>query len=375
VTTEKHRAAADACPGLLSPHYAADGPLIRLRIPGGQTTSSTLLELSRIASAFGEGSLQLTSRGNLQLRGLDEHRLPEVESRVRDAGLLPSWRHERIRNIVASPLTGLTDERPDLRPMISELDRAILAVPELAELPGRFLFALDDGRGDVAPLKFDLAYVATSWTGGVVLVGDRDHGIPTTTSNAVPLIIDLAERFIEVRATLTPPPWHVRETPEPIVATTSGFRCPVTVRTGVPLGMIGDAASVAAPLSLLDPRKVATIEGVSNGGPVVITPWRGLVIPGAADFLSSLSKAGLIVDAMSNWSRLTACVGSPSCAKSRIDTRALAGLLANGLDPARVLPIHVSGCERRCGAPGQPHCDLVAPGSLELALAQIDGAR
>src|SRR5215212_10923571 len=59
------RPAADRCPGLLRPHQAEDGLVIRLRIPGGQTTSHTLLALSRLA-----GTLQLTSRGNLQLRGI-----------------------------------------------------------------------------------------------------------------------------------------------------------------------------------------------------------------------------------------------------------------------------------------------------------------
>jgi precorrin-3B synthase len=259
--------------------------------------------------------------------------------------------------------------------MISELDQAILAVPGLADLPGPFLFALDDGRGDVVSLRFDLAFVATSATRGVVLVGDPDHGIPTTASHAVQLVIDLAQRFLEVRAALTPPPWHVCEVPKAITATTSDFRCPTAGQPGVPLGVIRDAASVAVPLSRLDPRQVATIEQVSDGGPVVITPWRGLVVPGAAKFLDALSSSGLVVDGLSGWSRLSACIGSPSCAKSRIDTRALARLVADRLDPSRALAVHLSGCERRCGAPGQPHCDLVAPASLELAMAQIEGAR
>ena len=41
----------------------------------------------------------------------------------------------------------------------------------LADLPGRFLFVLDDGRGDVVDLRLDLGYRATGPEGGYLLVG------------------------------------------------------------------------------------------------------------------------------------------------------------------------------------------------------------
>ena len=52
-----------------------------------------------------------------------------------------------------------------------ELDAALCADPALAELPGRFLFALDDGRGDVASLAFDLGYRAVDDDHGLLVVG------------------------------------------------------------------------------------------------------------------------------------------------------------------------------------------------------------
>ncbi|HEX8488545.1 MAG TPA: hypothetical protein VF642_08385, partial [Propionibacteriaceae bacterium] len=191
VTGTQPRGLADRCPGLLRPHLAEDGLLVRLRIPGGQTTSRVLLEVSLIAADLGTGSLQLTSRGNLQLRGLADRVLPELVERLAALGLLPSVSHERVRNVIASPLTGLDlpdadavrqnataakgtnrSGRTDLRPMVAELDAAVCATAELAELPGRFLFALDDGRGDVSAVRFDLAYRAGAPGEGTVLVGD-----------------------------------------------------------------------------------------------------------------------------------------------------------------------------------------------------------
>jgi precorrin-3B synthase len=79
----------------------------------------------------------------------------------------------------------------------------------------------------------------------------------------------------------------------------------------------------------------------------------------------------LVVDDRSVWSQLTACIGAPGCAKSAISTRELATGMASSLTMRPRLPVHLSGCARRCGAPASAHVDLVAPSSLASALAQI----
>ncbi|HYP46145.1 MAG TPA: precorrin-3B synthase [Propionibacteriaceae bacterium] len=370
------RRLADRCPGLLRPHAAEDGLLVRLRLPGGQTDGATLVELSRISTEFGEGSVQLTSRGNVQLRGLAESRWPALVERVAATGLLPSVTHERVRNLVASPLTGLTGERPDLRPMVDNLDAALCRTAELAELPGRFLFAIDDGRGDVLSMRFDLAYLARDADAGWVLVGDRRQGVATAAKNAVGLMIALAQAFRRVRARSGATVWHMAELADVSVlhpaVTPIG---PMTSAGPVPLGAVCGAASVGVPLSLLTPQQVSAVDAAAAGGAVVVTPWRGLVIPGAAHTLSRLRSAGLVTDDNSAWSQLTACIGAPGCAKSRISTAGLSAELTAALATAPTLPVHVSGCERRCGAPAGQHHDLVAPGGVEDALALIEGGR
>jgi len=160
--------------------------------------------------------------------------------------------------------------------------------------------------------------------------------------------------------------WHVRELPSwttsvPGVRTLS---LPLE-RTEVPLGAVGGAASVQVPLGSLTPAQAAAVEA-SAAGRVVITPSRGLVLPGAAGRLPELVAAGLIDDASSPWSAISACVGAPSCQKSLIDTRAYATRLA---ESGHALPrTHISGCERRCGAPTGAHHDLVAPAAASPLL-------
>ena len=354
---------ADRCPGILRPHQAADGAMVRVRVPGGQTSGAALAELARIAQRYGSGLLQLTSRGSVQVRGLPTVLPAEVAAAVAEAGFLPSANHDRVRNIAASPLTGLAGGKADLRPMIAALDRALLGDPELARLPGRFLFVLDDGRGDVSSLAVDLGYRALADDRGVLLIGAGDHGLPVSADAAVPTMIELARRFLDRHRTSGV--WHVRQLDPPlIIAPPAPAPAPDLC---IPLGRIDDHASIAVPLGLLSPDQVQAVITVNGHGPLVITPWRGLVLPNAADGLAELVTAGLVAEDASAWSMISACVGAPWCHQSRADTRTLAARLAS--QPVALPRTHLSGCERRCGAPAGDHLDLVAPTPLEMAEA------
>jgi precorrin-3B synthase len=351
------RPAADRCPGLLRPHRAEDGLVVRVRIPGGRIGSEVLAALTGLG-----GTLQLTSRGNLQLRGIAEARLPEFTEQVAALGLLPSASHELVRNIVASPLTGLAADRPDLRPMISELDAAVCEAPELADLPGRFLFAVDDGRRDVWSVDFDIGYLALNDCEGLLAVG-RNHaggrrGRPVRREEAPAEMVRVAADFVRARRQGGGIGWRIWDLDDS-QPDLQDLPAPVSVvgpdpRT--PLGVVGRAICAGVPLGFLASSQAAAINTAARGGTVVITPWRSVVIPHAAGSLALLAGAGLVLDAASPWSKITACVGSPGCAKSLIDTRAVAADLARRA-PRRA--VHVSGCERRCGAPAIAHDELV----------------
>ena len=143
----------DACPGALQVHQAADGAMARIRLPGGMITAAQLATLADVSTRLGSGTLELTARGNVQVRGITD--VAAVGDAIAAAGLLPSATHERVRNIVASPLSGRVGGNVDVREWVGELDAAICAEPMLAELGGRFWFSLDDGRADVSGLGAD----------------------------------------------------------------------------------------------------------------------------------------------------------------------------------------------------------------------------
>src|SRR6516164_6206848 len=82
----------DACPGALQVHQAADGALVRVRLPGGMITAAQLATLSGVSSEFGSGMLELTARGNVQLRGITNVTAvaQAIVPLLTQAGLLPA---------------------------------------------------------------------------------------------------------------------------------------------------------------------------------------------------------------------------------------------------------------------------------------------
>ncbi|GAA2155553.1 precorrin-3B synthase [Humibacillus xanthopallidus] len=365
--SSRERRAGDACPGVSRPFVAVDGSIVRLRPAGQPVRIDALATLMEVIAGQPDPSIQLTSRGALQLRGLPDPLTPRVRDAIRATGLAPSTTHELVRNIVASPLSGLDDAgHGDLRPVTRALDAALCAAPALARLGGRFLVVLDDGRGDVVGESFDLGMVATGPGRCVVLAGGVDRGWEVPLAAAVPRLLALAHEFVE-QASGDESVWHVGDLTEPLgTGPTASLDGPPPPER--PLGAVGDHAVVAVPLGLLRPVHVTALASVTDR--VLVTPWRSLVIEHGAAALPDLEAAGLVTRAGSPWTRLHACTGLPGCARSALDTRTLARDLAPLL-PSGHSPVHVSGCERRCGTPATAYVDVLTPRSTEEALSTI----
>ena len=369
--TSPERPLPDGCPGALTTHPAADGPLARIRLPGGVLLPRQIQMLAQAAAELGDGTLELTSRGNIQVRAVSD---PDaLASRVAESGLLPSESHERVRNILASPLSGRVDGITDVRALVGELDEGICAADELAELPGRVLFAIDDGRGDLCGLEPDFGVYAQADGSYALLLAGLDSGVRIGRGAVVKTLLDCAAAFVELRRS----EWRLAEL--------DGGADRVIERLGLDAGpVLALPAPVEVPpigwLDQVDGR-VALAAGLANGildarlaeflaaidRPLIVTPWRSLIVcdldeEPAEQVVRVLAPMGLIFDEASPWIRVSSCTGSPGCAKSQADVRAD---LAAAVD-ARMTPRderqHWSGCERRCGRPKGEVTDVVATG-------------
>jgi precorrin-3B synthase len=399
-TSVASRPGDDRCPGVLRLAEAADGLLARVRLPGGLIHGEQLRVLARLASELGDGRVELTSRGNVQLRGLDAAAAGPLTGELARAGLLPSLSHDRVRNVLASPLAGL-DRGTDLTGIVRGLDAALCARAWLAELSGRFLFAVDDGRGDVAGLGADV--VATVSADGAVVnglavrqpevldaTGSGTGGVPDGLwDDIVAAMLACAEEFLELRAAHGGTAWRIADLPDGA----DRVRAAVSARLGLPedraksapvavtrpVGLIArqsgrgareSAESVRddselsvvllAPLGRLTAAQLTWVAGQLGERDARITPWRGVVLPHLPDAAGVLREAaglGFGTDEGSPWLRLTACAGRPGCASALADVQAdAAGFAARW--PGRI--VHVSGCERHCGRPAAAEIDVTA---------------
>lgn len=282
-TPPSTRDRGDRCPGALRPWPAEDGLLVRLRLIGGCISSSSLRALGDVAERYGDGQIHLTTRANLQLRRLPAAGgalAPEVLAAIEATGLLPSRTHELIRNVMVSPQTGLAGGRADLRAVALDLDAALLADPRLSGLPGRFLFVLDDGRGDLVARSCDLGLVALDRRVAQLRVGD-DHGPVVGLDRAAPAIAALAGRFLDVRGDGPTAPWHVRELAKPLaVAAPPDPRLPAA-SAPLPYGAVPGGRHVAAPDGVLTPDlTTALTDGLADAADtLVVTPWHGVLVP------------------------------------------------------------------------------------------------
>ncbi|MCC9738206.1 nitrite reductase [Streptomyces sp. MNU89] len=208
------RSRDDACPGALRLHIADDGALARIRLPGGFLTSRQAHCLASIAEDLGNGELELTSRGNVQVRELPGDCGRQLADRLRPVGLLPSDTHERVRNVVVSPLTGLDGRGcADVGGWVRELDALLCANPGAAALSGRFLFAVDDGRGDAAALGADVTIIATPGGGAELRTGAGGPRLRVAAEDAARAAVTAAEAFLHAAAESGTRAWRVRDLP------------------------------------------------------------------------------------------------------------------------------------------------------------------
>jgi len=275
---------------VLRPWIADDGAIVRLRLAGGLVTTAALRSLVDIAEEWADGTILLTKRTNLQLRGIEatDGCVPTgLVDAVSAAGLLPSPSHELVRNIMVSPLTGRIGGRADLRQVVAELDAGLQADPLLAGLAGRFLFVLDDGRGDLVDRDLDLGLITVSATHVQVRVGTRAWGDVVPVTRAADALIELARRFVDRRGSGPTAPWHVDELAENGVALLDepAARDPLTMVASKPPphGLLpqGDGRTcdhVAVPDGLLT-RTIAEPLLGRAGSQIVVTPWRSLLLP------------------------------------------------------------------------------------------------
>ncbi|AZA11407.1 precorrin-3B synthase [Corynebacterium gerontici] len=369
------RTRSDMCPGALKLHHAVDGAIGRIRFPGGRVRAEDWGHIARISRELGDATVHITTRGNMQFRGIEDE--IAFAEHVEAVGFLPSRAHDKIRNILSSPLS------PELWQLCQDLDAALLANDTVAGLSGRTLFGFDDGSGDILSQRPDFG-VQRQGDGYGLMLGGVDAGIHIEDEDHVVQAMLTAAEVWQRQRTST---WRLQENAEArnLIARelkqqfslgTAHQALKIHDGSARPIGWIQDGDTVALGAGLrfgfLSAQVAEMLSAI--GADTAITPWASLVIHGlnegdAEAVVKVLAPLGLIFDEDSPWLKVTACTGLPGCEKSMSHTQADAhALVASGKAIDGL--VHFSGCDRRCGHPLSAHTEYVATGDGEYEVAQ-----
>ena len=141
--------------------------MMRLRLPNGIVTSTQLRVLGEVVQRYGEdGNADITTRQNIQLRGVRIEDLPDIFRRFEQVGLTSVQSGmDNVRNITGSPIAGLdADELIDTRGLAIQVQDMITnsgqGNPQFSNLPRKFNIAIDGCRDNAIHAEInDIAFI------------------------------------------------------------------------------------------------------------------------------------------------------------------------------------------------------------------------
>ena len=332
------------CPTVFAPMPSGDGLLVRVRPPGGRLQPAQARALAHAAARYGNGVIELTSRGNLQLRGLSPAGTEPFAAAMIAAGLaLADPVLERLRAVALAPLSDAATRR-----VAADLD-GLLADPTLAGLPPKFGFAVGLPWIGADVCLHPVGAGWRVWPDGATRAAESDE--PAADA------LRLARAFLAV----APAARRLRQADARAVFAAAGL-CATAAVPAPPrpcvIGPLPGGFGVGLAFGTTD---AATLAALAACGPLHVSPWRALVIamsrPPSSAILALFARHGLIVDPADPRPGVAACAGRPACAAAEADVRADAIRLAQ-LYPA--VKLHVSGCTKGCAHPHPAAVTLVA---------------
>ena len=333
------------CPGALRPMLSGDGLVVRIRPDAGRLTRAQAAGIAMAARTHGNGLIDLSARGNVQLRGVTEASHPGLIQDLRALGLIDAdAAAEARRNILVTPFAD-----PATDALAYRLAAALTQAPLL---PGKFGFAIDTGA---APVLHDVSAdirLERDAAGGLLLRCDGlPLGMPVAPQDAAGRAVDLARWFVAAGGVTAGRgrmagliarglrPDSADTIPAPSAPSHGPGLHPMGALVGFEFGQL----------------QAETLAALAELGALRVTPWRMLLIEGAT---ALPDLPGLIIDRTDPRRRVVACTGAPGCLQAHAAVRPLARRLAALVPPGKTL--HVAGCAKGCAHPAAADITLVA---------------
>lgn len=373
--TPKLPAVRGWCPSAHAPMEAGDGWIVRARVGCRPVAAVQWSEVADLAETVGNGLVEFTMRGNLQVRGVAEHLTGDAAERLVTVGLAGSNESDdRRRLLVVNPLARLAPVGGDATtPEVTTPAETTARVEELfavrgGELPAKWWAVVD---ADTAwPMPVDACDMALQQhpEGWRVLLAGREVWSGRDPRQTASHVIERCAALRRRARDLDPDDVHeaaaVDVAAVEAATTVTGLPSPAPFRSpraswwGVRRLGGWVAAAASPPFGVAPAVALRALASVAATPDVTVhpTPARGVVLVAperrSADLarcLNDLDRLGWITSDHDPRRLVSACIGTRGCAASLIDTWQMATeLVGSTSTPERV---HVSGCSKRCGAP------------------------
>ncbi len=350
-----------ACPSLLAPMETGDGLLVRF-LPISPMRIDAFIGLCEAARTHGNGMIEVSARGSLQVRGLTPRSAPLFADAI--AGLdiaigdgVP---------VLADPLPGDPAALIDSRDLAARIRNAI-SQAGLALAP-KVSIVVDGGGGiDLDALSADIRLRAFPTSDGprleLAVAGDAATARPVaaiSTAEAIDEVLALlkavAAHASEARATDLPRAIPARKSARAASGKSSRLdavgRHPLRNNASA-LGL-GLAFGQADAGDLIELTRIAKANGARWVQPALA---RALLLgplseAGADTVREAAKRLSFVTEASDFRRRIAACPGAPFCAHGLIAARAFAAEIAH-LVPlnGNGIALHVSGCAKGCAHP------------------------
>jgi precorrin-3B synthase len=364
-----------------------DGLLARL-MPAAPVPLAAMAGLCEAARRHGNGTVEITARGSLQVRGLTAQSAPLFAAAVADLGI------DAQEGVPV--IAGIDDGAADL--LARKLRRAI-ADAGLALSPKVSVVVDGDGPLHLDGLSADVrlrvvgpAQGADSSAqqfhlgiGGTERAATGGNVLPTiwlgtvTPKDAVRTVLHTlmiiaahgpAARAGDVLAHDGVAPFQAVAAVEPAPAP------PLRILTDmIGLHAMRDGAlalGVGLPFGHTHAEALAELVRAAvrhRARAVRLVPGRAMLLTGVSalhtrDLIVAAERLGFVVHPGDPRRRIAACPGAPACASGLIPARTLASTLAQALAPVLTgahdgVVIHISGCAKGCAHPGPAALTLV----------------
>ena len=136
--------------------------MMRVRIDGGQLTTSALRTIGEVSTRYARDTADLTDRQNVQLHWVRIEDVPDIWQALEGAGLSTAEACGDVpRVILGSPVAGIaSDEIIDGTPAVHEIVQRFIGSEEFSNLPRKFKTAISGSpRQDVAHEIHDIAFL------------------------------------------------------------------------------------------------------------------------------------------------------------------------------------------------------------------------